>query len=68
MNSLIEFAVVGAIVAAAVAFILIRTVRALRGGRPSCCEGSGPSGCDDPAEAGKAAASPCAGCSGCGGH
>jgi len=58
MNSLLEFTVVGAIVAAAVAFILIRAWRALRGGRPSCC--------GDPADAGAKGPSSCEGCAGCG--
>jgi hypothetical protein len=43
MNSVIEVIVVIAVVAAALAFVVVKAVRAFSGRRPSCC--SGEAGC-----------------------
>ncbi len=56
MNSVVEIAIVGAIVAAACIFVGVKLAAALRGKKPSCCS--------DGDAVPKAGA--CGGCTGCG--
>jgi hypothetical protein len=78
MNAVLEITVIAAIVGVAALFVAWRVIKALRGGRPSCCSGTGDavfsggtSSCADsdgaPAEGSlKPRPSYCAGCTGCG--
>lgn len=56
MNRTAELIIVGAAVAAAVAFFAVKAIGAVRGKKPSCCS-------DD---RGPSRPSRCGGCSGCG--
>ncbi len=59
MNSVLEFAIVGLIVAGAAVFIALKGVAAVRGKKPSCCSGSKP----DSAATWVASCDGCTGCS-----
>jgi hypothetical protein len=58
MNSVLEFAIVGLIVAGAVVFIALKAVAAVRGKKPSCCSTS-------KADHAPTWVAACDGCSGC---
>jgi hypothetical protein len=73
MNALLELILIGAMVGIALAFVLRRAYKALRGGKPSCCAGQ-----EEPRLIGSASGRPgaeaaglsaghsaCGGCLGC---
>ena len=82
MNALLEIVVIASVVGVAALFVTLRVIKALRGGRPSCCSDTGETGpvdrtasCTDADTraaggqgAGNLASRPsyCAGCTGCG--
>lgn len=59
MNSVIQIAVVAVLVIAALAFIVVRLVKTIKGKQPSCCGDSSAPG---------NANSPCTNCPGCSSH
>ena len=53
MSPVVQTAIVAVIVAAAVAFVIVRTVQSVRGRKPGCCTDTQADGCNS-----------CSGCSG----
>ena len=55
MSPAVQTVIVALVVAAAVAFVIVRAVQSVRGRKPGCCTDDKPSSCGS-----------CSGCPGCG--